>query len=142
MNRKISRFTSWQTCFLLLAGLTFGSFGEVLCIGDDGHVEIESACQPCCGKTGESCQVSLSTSSHEHHDSCDNCSDYSLDGPTWHRKQSHASFNAYLVTSLPLLSLTNNSYNSFYDNDLATANHSQPYNIQVVASISTTVIIC
>lgn len=74
-----------STCwFLIIAFLAAGftsTMGDVICVGEDGHVEIEYANSPCCDQP----VTSLMTSSESpllqesgHMDGCIGCSDIPL----------------------------------------------------------------
>ncbi len=66
------------TAFLLVNFST--SFGDIICIGENGHIEIEYANMPCCDDQNSSClqtdDSSLQTSNHT--DCCENCLDIPL----------------------------------------------------------------
>ena len=144
MSRKFRRTNSWQMCLLILTlvGLTYSSFGDVLCIGEDGHIEIESTCQPCCGEPNDFCSTLESDAKHNHHDECDNCSDLSLDGQFWQRKQADSFLDNIKFTSFPSVNFDYISHKTDLKNSLSIARHSCPGRIQIAASISATVIIC
>lgn len=144
MKWKTRKFRSWQLYFLIfiLVELTFGNFGEILCIGEDGHVKIESTCQPCCGEPDDFCSTIGIDINHDHHDNCDNCSDLQLDGRTWHRKHTAPLFAAIHFSLLPTFSIdhtflkTDSKYSLLFDRYSCFGRN------QVSTSISTTVILC
>jgi hypothetical protein len=78
MNKWSKKYLAWPMCLLFIVGLAVGSNGSILCIGDNGHTNIESICQPCCGEAEDSCDLAESNSNHDHHDECDNCTDRPL----------------------------------------------------------------
>ncbi|MBU8933178.1 MAG: hypothetical protein KOO62_04145 [candidate division Zixibacteria bacterium] len=74
---------TWPLCLLLGLSLYLSSFSQVLCIGDQGNIKIESAlAQSCCETECPSTVVAIKTESNHHHD-CAGCSDIPLDGSQW-----------------------------------------------------------
>ena len=65
---------------LLSLGMRSLPPGSVLCIGQDGHVALESTADTCCLSTGTVDEHSPSTThpSATDHDSCENCVDFVL----------------------------------------------------------------
>ena len=70
-------------CMLLIVSISFSGYGGVLCIGGDGHVNLESHCQPWSCDGHEPCSVVGSDDMHDHHDHCVNRSHVPLDGSDW-----------------------------------------------------------
>lgn len=75
MNVRTKEIISWSVCLLLLIGMTFSGQSDILCIGEDGRVEFESICLPCCTVSDTVCDNKLSKGQHEEHTSCSDCSD-------------------------------------------------------------------
>ena len=82
---------TWPLCLLFVAGIAFGRGGDVLCLGDNGHARVESACQPCCGVVEEACVLADVDISHDHHKDCSNCIDLPLNQDTWCQVRSNRS---------------------------------------------------
>jgi len=69
---------TWAFCLLFVAASAGASTGGVLCIGADGHTEIETACIPCCDDNTGACAAEPSDSRHEEHEDCSDCADVPL----------------------------------------------------------------
>jgi len=138
-NLKIS---ACLVCLLFIAGLSSSSFGDVLCISDNGHVEIESVCTPCCLENANSCFLSKADTAHDHHEGCDNCSDLSLDSPKLRIRnvspEIDINHNVYLST--PAFGYDNSC--TFSDIDLFDVELFPPISDLSSLMISTTIIIC
>ena len=76
----------WSLCLSLLVGFIFVGNGSVLCVSEDGHVELEAECLPCCSEGEAVSEVDLSKDDHDEHADCHGCSDLSLDGPLWSQR--------------------------------------------------------
>ncbi len=142
MKRKNMKLSVLPICLLFIVGLTFSSFGDILCVSDSGHIKVESICNPCCDETANPCFLNKTDFGHEHHDSCDNCSDLSLESPKILDRLSNSDFG--------LVNFSSNSLHLFsVNNDLTISsqryrNKELSYTIskEVDILISTTVIIC
>jgi|GEM_PF-3719231 len=79
----IRKLVAWPLCLLLGFGLYVSSSSQVLCLGDSGHVKIETVHLNTC------CDTECSTPAPEREDSdhnCAGCSDIPLDSPRlWQR---------------------------------------------------------
>ena len=80
---NVERKMTWMICAIFIFGLAVMGTGQVLCVGDDGHMEIETYCMPCCGDADESCQYNLPEDHHGEHNECSNCDDFELNSPIW-----------------------------------------------------------
>ena len=78
MKIVIRNYLIWLVCLSFMAGITHGSSGGVLCLGDDGHVMVVSLCQPSCGDSRSKGLTEQSDDAHNHHDGCSNCIDLPL----------------------------------------------------------------
>lgn len=133
---------AWLKCLLLVAGTTLGSFGEVLCIGDDGHAKVEQMCQPCCGETDDSCFLTAFDGERDHHDDCYSCFDLPLDGPTWLRRNPETAINAFHIVSVPSQSFSPCFDNGCSDYSLYAVRDFLSNRDHSALLISTTVLIC
>jgi hypothetical protein len=75
----------WPITILALlcaVGVHQTAFAQVLCIGEDGHVEVEYASADCCGDAGESsrrdCEPLFNTEDEDCRDRCGACVDVPL----------------------------------------------------------------
>ncbi len=85
MNKTLRTFLPLPLCLAFLAALCFGAPGSVLCIGDCGHMELETIClPPCCGS--DVCEAKADHECDDDHDECSNCSDLDIDGPFWSKR--------------------------------------------------------
>ncbi len=78
MRAYIKQFISLILCTLFVVGIALGNPGSVLCVGEDGHVEIESVSNSCCSFHGETFSVDESGSGSVQDDDCVNCTHVSL----------------------------------------------------------------
>ena len=92
MNLWIQKIIVWPLCLFLFVGFIFVVNGYVLCIGEDGHIEFETECLPCCKGTDNVCKLDVSNDLHDEHGDCTNCSDLALDGLLWSRRFQKISF--------------------------------------------------
>ena len=88
MKRYTKQHVTWTLCLLFVAVSVSGSSGGVLCIGADGHTEVETACLPCCDEDLKTCDTEPSDRHHEEHEDCSNCADVPLSDFTWSRGRS------------------------------------------------------
>ena len=78
----------WPLCLVVLAATVFSSVGGILCLGEDGHSQLEIVWHPCCGSvSGETGHAAISNFEMPS-DNCGDCSDVSLWQATRYR---HAS---------------------------------------------------
>ena len=80
---------SWSLCVIFLIGLTIVTSGDVLCLGDNGHVAIETQYLACCGEAEDHCQAGIPSNQHKDHNECNNCADINLDGLFWSKISSN-----------------------------------------------------
>lgn len=88
---KHNKIIALALCPLFIMGLFVAGNGKVLCIGDDGHIELETSCLPCCGDETDICVSEPSDDMHEEHNDCSNCSDIEIDSPLWSKRLKHIS---------------------------------------------------
>ncbi|MDF1543844.1 MAG: hypothetical protein P1R58_01935 [bacterium] len=84
MRLRLKHALAVGVCLLLFVGLNFGSFGGVLCVGGDGHLQVEPVCEPGCNEDDYACLPEVCDSESEDHQDCKSCSDLPLEGPVWH----------------------------------------------------------
>jgi len=82
VNMQIRKHISWPLSLLFIAGLFLGSYGRVLCVGDEGHVKVESVCQPCCSDPEIESSLAHKNAGHDFHNDCGDCTDLPLDQNT------------------------------------------------------------
>jgi hypothetical protein len=101
-NRK---YLTLVVSLLFMAGMTLSSSGSILCLGADGHVEVESIGHaPCCDDGGLACAVEPFEAEQDHHDDCGDCTDLPLIRDlTIKRHLSTASYDESNVTFLSVL---------------------------------------
>lgn len=71
-NRKI---LTWVVCLLFMTGITLSSSAGIICLGDDGHAQVESLCRPACNDSDLACPQE--ETDHDH-DDCTDCVDLPL----------------------------------------------------------------
>ena len=80
---SIRKIVAWPLCLLLGFSLFVSGSCEVLCFGNQGHVEIEPVhFVACCEVEPLSPIADMERENHNHHD-CAGCSDIPLDSPQW-----------------------------------------------------------
>lgn len=84
MKTTKTAILTWAICLLFVAA--GASAGGVLCIGGNGHAEVETACEPCCDEGSDECVVESPGSHHEEHEDCTDCADVPMNELT----RSHA----------------------------------------------------
>jgi len=77
MIMKYRKNLTWLVCLLFLAGVTLSSSAGILCLGEDGHAQVESFCQPDCNDSDLACPVE-GEETDDDHDDCTNCVDVPL----------------------------------------------------------------
>ena len=142
MNLRIQKIIAWPLRLFFIVGLTIAESGDVLCISDDGHIKIESICQPCCNTTDNVRLLTSSDSRHNHHDDCYNCSDLQLNGPIWYRQNSESISNIILIKSQPLFAFNHNTNSTRPISSRFADTGSFRGHDRSALMISTTVLIC
>lgn len=142
MKKKFNKIITLSISFLFTTGITLGSLGNVICIGDDGHFKIESNCQPCCDETSDNCLLESSKNQHDHHDECKGCSDLSLYNPTFHRSNSKISDNSSTSKLLCSNNLIENINQFSTDFRLFSNYMYRSFPSQSSLELSSTVVIC
>ena len=99
MNLQFKKIIAWSLCLVFLTGITFAGNGNVLCIGNDGHIKVETICLPCCGEE-EVCKFEVTEDIHDEHNDCNNCYDLELTGSQWLKRSRSTDFDYVLKTSL------------------------------------------
>ena len=79
----------WPICLIFLLSLILFGNGQVLCVGEDGHIEIETYCLPCCGEAEDTCELDLPEDLHDEHNGCSDCSDFEINSPIWSSRVNH-----------------------------------------------------
>ena len=108
MNTMVMKIATWTICLLFIVGLTPNGIGDVLCIGDNGHIQLEFVSQQCCEEIGESSLLIAFSTERDHHDTCGNCLDLPLDGPAWHGQNSELINKVSILHPQVLFSSTHN----------------------------------
>jgi len=101
MIETIRLYASRLLCLLLTAGITLGSFGGVICLGENGHVKIESICSPDCNDSDQTCATDPAGEGADHHDDCVDCSDLPLYEPKWFKRWTATSPTIVAMSALP-----------------------------------------
>ena len=70
MMMRIKRMLIWPICLIFLLSLTLSGSGQVLCVGEDGQIKIETYCLPCCDDVEEACGLDLPEDLHDDHNGC------------------------------------------------------------------------
>lgn len=83
MNFWIQRIIAWPLCLLLFTGFILTGNSNVLCFGEDGHIEFEAHCHPLCEGAEEICAVDISDNQHSEHGDGAHCSHIKLNPPLW-----------------------------------------------------------
>ena len=71
-------FLTRAVCLLLMAGITLSNFGGIMCLGEDGHVKVESYCHPSCNDSEGPRRLEEVTTDSDNHDDCADCTDLPL----------------------------------------------------------------
>ena len=116
---------------------------DVLCIGEDGHIEIETNCLPCCNEIETSCEINVEEDLHDEHEDCNNCSDLSLSSSFLTKRFSklvnfeNHTFSIALSNSFnKILSTNDRTYSQFNNNSI-------PFRLIPINSfISSTILRC
>lgn len=74
----ICKYLVWSVCLFFVAGIMLSSHGDILCLGDDGRVKIESICRPCCNDSNTTSWFKQNIPHHDHPNQCENCTDLPL----------------------------------------------------------------
>jgi hypothetical protein len=85
MNLRLRKITAWPLCLAFLFGAMLSANGEVLCLGDNGHFELETYCPPCCNESEDSCEAEIPDDQHSEHNDCSNCLDIELGDLFWYK---------------------------------------------------------
>lgn len=134
MNLQLRKIAILPLCLLLITGLILNSFGDVLCIGEDGQVKVESLCQPCCSGDDDICLIN--EDENENHDDCYDCEDLLIDGLTFRRHNFNSTFYVNILMVQPLNQNIEDNYPQLV------SRHSASYQNKSPLLISTIVIIC
>ena len=139
MKNLISKITTWSVALFFIAGIGISSLGDVLCISDNGHIKVESFCNPCCEETTINCQLLAVDIAHEHHDDCSDCDDFSLESPKLLKRDSYQTLNFSIALShIKFIDSNQNILRYFQLSHI----NSLPNFKQNSFKISTTVLIC
>jgi len=111
MKRTVQKIFVWPLSILLVISFFQIGSGDVLCIGEDGHIKIETECLPCCIETETICELTEQGDLHDEHDDCNNCSDLSPDCPLWSMRLSRVSLvQTYRPDLVPSFELIHDAY--------------------------------
>lgn len=111
---RIHKTIVWPLCLILFAGLIFAGNGDILCVGENGQMQVEPECLPSCRSAESVCNFDASRNIHDEHDECGSCSDIILDDPLWSKRSRRISPSGsvkWLTVSIshsPTISSTNN----------------------------------
>ena len=135
------KYLTWLVCLLFCLGVCLSSSAGVVCLGDDGHVKVESLCQPCCGESIDECALENSESETDHHDCCGNCTDLPLfQNPLWKHSSVEFNYDNVLMTAA--------SANPCFHRNVLSTRNTIPLNANKAPSnkspdlLSTTVLVC
>ncbi len=119
MNLLIKKISAWTLCLIFLLGITFAGNRNVLCIGEDGRIEFETICLPCCGESDKVCDLVTTVDHHGEqgeHSECSNCYDLDLNGSQWiKRNRTTDDYNITKLISTPLIESKIYSISTFDD---------------------------
>lgn len=83
MKRTTPYFRVRSAAWILAVALVFGGFAEagpaVLCIGDDGHTDVEYSLAGCCVLESDEAELTNSVAMIAGRSGCDDCVDLGLD---------------------------------------------------------------
>lgn len=145
MNSRTKKIINWAVCLFLLIGVTLAGQSNVLCVGEDGHVEFESICMPCFTESGEACENDLSNQQHNEHSTCTNCSDVETGNPQWRHGRPKTDFSQLIrLTAASSADATHYKLTAVQSNSRLIRFYKifQPSDPVSLISISTTVIRC
>ena len=142
MKLQIHKIIGWPLCLILFVGFILVGNGNVICIGEDGHIEFETECLPCCTDADDVCKLDVSNDFHDEHDDCTNCSDLTPDEPLWIKRFQRADFGKFF--NLTFTSTTESSYNltTLGQNNSHLTEFYQLYNQSLLFPILATVLRC
>ncbi len=103
MNLQIKKIITSLMNLIFLVGIIFAGNSNVLCIGNDGNIKVETICLPCCGET-EICKFDVTEDIHDEHSDCNDCYDLELTGSQW-LKRNRTTDYSYVVksSSIPVI---------------------------------------
>ena len=99
MNTWIQRIIVWPLCLFLFTGFIFPANSNVLCIGDDGHIEFETFCHPSCDEAEVTRDVDTPCGPPNGRSDDSNCSHVELTTALWLGRAQNVS--SYHLTSWP-----------------------------------------
>ncbi len=106
MKLRLKKIIVITFCLLFLNGVIFSGYADIICIGEDGHFELETICLTSCTETETQSEqngsLNISDSQHtqhEKHNDCSNCSDVEVDNHLWSKRTSRVDFNKLLKSS-------------------------------------------
>ncbi len=67
----------------LLASFSISGYTDVICLGDNGHIELETICIPSCADSDQPSYIETPTNHHEDHAAC---SDVEIDTHLWSKR--------------------------------------------------------
>ncbi len=86
MNLKLQKIVALFLCAVFVVGSIMTANNEILCIGENGHIEFETVCLPSCGEADDPetvCENNPSSDGHNDHSDCSNCIDLDYNAVFW-----------------------------------------------------------
>jgi hypothetical protein len=77
MNFRYRKIIVWPMCLVFLTGIIFSGNANILCIGDNGYIKLETFCQARCD------EADTPSESHNELAECSDCSDIDFNSPIW-----------------------------------------------------------
>ena len=142
MNLWIKKIIVWSLCLSLLIGVTFSGYSDVLCIGSDGQLELETLCLPCTD-TEDTCEYNISDAQHEEHSNCIDCLDIKLTNSLWTKRSQKTDFGKSIKLTLASAAFATCSLTMIEQNNSCLTKYSKLYIDNPCSSfLTTTVILC
>ena len=86
MNLRLLKILAWPICLIFLIGIIFAGNNNILCMGDNGSVLVETFCPPCCDQAEKTCKGNMPDELHNEPCEYSNCSDVEINGPFWSKR--------------------------------------------------------
>ena len=93
MNLRIKKITASTIWLAFLIGVMFPGYSNVLCVGADGLIKLETICLPGCTETEDFCEYNASEDLPNEHSDCTDCFDVELDNPVWSTRSNKPEFS-------------------------------------------------
>jgi len=141
MVLRITKIIAWPLCLIFLIGLTFSGYSDVLCISEDGQMELETLSLPCCDETGDFCEYNTSEEQHNKHNNCSSCLDVEHNNPLWTKRPQKTDFSQLIKLTFASSIDAVYSLTSIAQNNLRIIEYSQLYNQNPPSLFLTTTIL-